>query len=118
MFPRKRNYKESSEQVKFIMRIRWLHPEILIFAVPNGGTRSKLEAARLKKEGLLKGIPDVIVAKRTNDYGGLYLEFKTAEGKLSPEQVIIHNKLTAEGYKVEVVRSCEDALAVFKEYIG
>ena len=33
------------------------HPELRIFAIPNGGKRGKLEAMRLRLEGTSPGVP-------------------------------------------------------------
>ena len=53
------------------------------FAVPNGGQRNKVNASRLKAEGVRAGVPDVIVP--ISQWGpdgsilwrcGLYIEFK------------------------------------------
>ena len=100
------------------MRIRWLYPDVLIFSIPNGGKRSKTEAVQLKKEGALKGIPDLFIAKQNRVYAGLFIEMKTEEGKLSPEQIIMHNKLKSEGYQVITAHSFDEAYEEFKNYIS
>ena len=37
------------------------NPRAVIFSIPNGGTRNKLEAITLKATGLLAGVSDLIV---------------------------------------------------------
>ena len=48
-----------------------------LFAVPNGGHRSKTEAARLKAEGVVAGVSDLILLKSNHQYGALLIEMKT-----------------------------------------
>lgn len=79
------------------------HPQHrgLLFAVPNGGKRSVVEANRMKHMGLVAGIPDMIFA-----YAGkiTFLEFKTLDGKLSDVQKEIHIKLMIAGFDIRIVR--------------
>jgi hypothetical protein len=55
-----------------------------VFAIPNGGLRDKAVAAKLKKTGVLAGVPDIAIAGA----GGhvWFLEVKTSAGKLSADQ--------------------------------
>lgn len=110
-------FQEHTEQVKFIQRCRWLKPDLLAYAIPNGGKRNPKEAVRLKAEGVLSGIPDVCIAHPTSWYHGLYLEFKTAKGRTSQNQQDVIAQLRANGYRVDVVRSCEEAWQVLEEYL-
>ena len=75
------------------MCVRWFrlqYPSIanLLFSVPNGGYRNALEAAALKREGLVAGVADLILLYRTKDYGALCIEMKTDQktSKQSPSQ--------------------------------
>ena len=108
---------EHTEQTKFVMRARCMHPDLLIFAVPNGGKRDPREAARLKAEGVLPGVPDIVVARAASGYHGLYLEFKTPTGRTSAKQQAVIAQLVDEGYRVEIVRSAEDAWTVLEGYL-
>jgi hypothetical protein len=57
-------------------------PDVRIFAIPNGGKRSKREAERLKLEGVSPGVPDLFVPQWR-----LWIEMKAAKGgRLSFEQ--------------------------------
>ena len=47
--------------------VKWFnitHPKLkgLLFAVPNGGRRDKVTAAKLKEEGVVAGVADLILA--------------------------------------------------------
>jgi hypothetical protein len=57
-------------------------PDVRIFAIPNGGKRSKREAERLKLEGVSPGVPDLFIPQWR-----LWIEMKTAKGgRTSDEQ--------------------------------
>lgn len=110
---------ESTEQIILMARIRHFHPDTLAFAIPNGGKRDPKEAVRLKKEGVLAGVPDVCVAEPRGTWHGLYIEMKRQKGgKVSPEQQQIHDKLVKRGYKVVVAEGVEPAYKAFLEYIS
>lgn len=61
--PRDRN-AEAQIQASIVQWIRLVAPELLIFHVPNGGYRTRAEAARLKWIGVLAGIPDLVLLGR------------------------------------------------------
>lgn len=111
---------EHKIQSSFFQWIYWkrrdLHP--YIFAIPNGELRSKAVAIRLKKEGLKAGVSDIFLAKPTNKYHGLWMEFKAAKNKLSPVQEEFMNNMLSQGYECAVVRSLEEALIVLEKYLN
>jgi hypothetical protein len=102
---------EARIQASVVAWVRLVAPHVLVFAVPNGGLRTKAEAARLKWTGVVAGIPDLIVIAP----GGRihFAEVKATGGSLSPAQRAIHEALTALGTPPAIVRSVEDARRVF-----
>jgi hypothetical protein len=52
---------EHVEQSLFVQWFRRSYPNVLIFAIPNGGARSKATAGRLRVEGVVAGVPALIV---------------------------------------------------------
>lgn len=85
----------------------------LMFAIPNGGLRSKATASNLKKTGVKRGVPDVMLPTAMGGFHGLYIEMKTMKtvgkrgqliggGIVEDEQEAWHNALLAEGYCVAV----------------
>jgi hypothetical protein len=96
---------EHFEQREFVRWFRQTYPAVRIFAIPNGGARSPSVAARLKAEGVSKGVPDLYIpAWRT------WVEMKrTKGGTLSPEQKDWHIYLQDIGDFVIVAKGCEDA---------
>lgn len=73
---------EHVEQREFVMWFRQNYSPVRIFAIPNGGKRGKVEAARLKAEGVSAGVPDLYVPEWK-----LWIEMKRQEdGVLSTDQ--------------------------------
>lgn len=57
------------------------YPELrLMYHIPNGGQRSKSEAARFKAAGVRAGVPDIFLPCPRSRYHGLYIELKRVKG--------------------------------------
>lgn len=116
--------------------VRWFNlqwPEYrgLLFAIPNGGARSKATAGKLKAEGVVAGVADLILLVPDNyetlatprsgtwyhSIHALCIEMKTAKGRQSPEQKEWQKKVEAVGYKYAVVRSLEDFIKQINDYL-
>lgn len=79
----------------------WFHPA-------NGGARSKVEAARFKAEGVVAGVPDLILIRGGYVYA---LELKTQQGRLSPAQKTMHARLIEAGAMVATAHDVDEAIA-------
>ncbi|HEX6925443.1 MAG TPA: VRR-NUC domain-containing protein [Longimicrobiaceae bacterium] len=117
-----RQYKEHDEQAAVI---RWAMlrslaiPELaLLHAIPNGGHRSRVAAARLKAEGVKAGVPDLALPVPRGPYHGLYIEMKTRYGRPSVEQNWWLNRLCEQGYRAVVCRGFEEARAEIESYLA
>lgn len=91
---------------------------LLWTAVPNGGKRSPITGAILKKEGVKPGVPDVLVFDWTSDNRrwGLAIELKNGKaGRTSPAQREWMDALRARGWRVEVCRSLDEVLDLLRE---
>lgn len=56
-------------------------PELaLLYHIPNGGSRHKAEAARLRAEGVRSGVPDLCLPVPRGGCHGLYIELKRLRG--------------------------------------
>ena len=78
-------------------------PQGVIFSVPNGGERNKVEAMKLKATGLLAGVSDLIVILPTKEI--LFIEMKKHDGRQDTEQIKFQNKIEKLGYKYLLIRS-------------
>ena len=103
--------EEAKIQAAIVQWCGSVAPECLIFAVPNGGLRSKSEAALFKWTGVVAGIPDLIVLVP----GGraLFLEVKTETGVVSDVQRQMMMTMQSLGFQTAVVRSIEDTTKAF-----
>ncbi len=96
---------EASEQQGFLTWFHQKFPDVLIYHTPNGEKRSISVAVRLKKLGVVRGIPDLFVPSWR-----LWLEFKRADGgTVSPEQQKIMDYLQRVGYTVMVCHGATEA---------
>ena len=111
---------ESQEQQRLVLKLRWLHPDVSFFAIPNGGKRGKAEARRMVLEGVEKGTPDIFIAKAMGKYHGLFIELKRAIKTLSStseDQIKKHKELNADGYLTIVCYGCDGAYKNILEYL-
>lgn len=103
--------------------VRWFalqHPELhgRLFAVPNGGRRDAVTAAKMKAEGVVAGVADLILLRSNRDYGALLVEMKTASGRQSESQKKWQLALCSDDeYKYVVCRSLDDFIREVSDYL-
>ena len=116
--PIRRKSKEHIEQTKFVQFVRTFYPELLCFAIPNGGDVSATQRIKLVHEGMLAGAPDLLIFGK--DKPTLAIEFKRPDGKgrISDEQRNLHEQLKFIGVKVEVCKSHEEAKMVLAQWLA
>lgn len=103
------NNREHNLQVACVRWFRYQYPNAIIYAIPNGGQRNAIVAAKLKAEGVLAGVPDLFVAVAAKGWHGMYIEMKDGtQGRLSLHQANMIVKLQQAGYNCVVCRSFED----------
>ena len=113
---------EHQEQCALFEWSAWqegLWPELrLLHAIPNGGKRDKVTAARLKEEGVKAGVPDLCLPVPRGGKHGLYIEMKRRKGgKVSPDQLQWLDDLMHQGYECHVCRGCDEARETILEYL-
>jgi hypothetical protein len=75
--------------------------------------QTKAESAIFKGMGVIAGIPDIFVLRA----GRLFaLELKAPGGRISPAQVVCHERLRAVGALVAVAVGLDDALARLEQW--
>ena len=113
---------EDTEQINVITWAQWqqqAHPELeLLHHCPNGGSRNKAEAVKLKQMGVVAGMPDLCLPVAKGIYIGLYVEMKYNKGRLEESQKNMLKKLAAAGHYCAVCYGSEAAIEVIREYIG
>lgn len=113
---------EDTEQMSVMDWARWnqnVHPELeLLHHCPNGGSRNKAEAVKLKQMGVKAGIPDLCLPVPMGVYSGLYIEMKYDTGRLEDGQKKMLKALAAAGHYCTVCYGAEEAIRVLEEYIN
>lgn len=118
---RKRSsYDEHYLQAAEVRYIRGVYPDLeeVFFAVPNGGKRTSRQAEWLKEEGMKAGVSDMILLKRTSQYGFLCIENKTPKGRQEPEQKVFQHEVERHGGKYIIVRSIDEFTNAIDNYLN
>ena len=89
-----------------------------IFAIPNGGKRHIGVAKKLKVEGVKAGVCDVFCAIPSNGMHGLFIEFKSATGKLSSLQAEFINTMQYNDYACIVCKGVDEAFKGLNKYLS
>jgi hypothetical protein len=104
---------EHLEQVRFVSWLRKNYPEHKVFAIPNGGKRGKMEAGRLKAEGVLAGVHDLHIPSLK-----LWIEMKKdSKGRVSKEQREWGAYVESIGQHWFVGNGFDDAKNKFKSFL-
>ncbi len=114
--------KESDEQAMIFEWCAWnmgRYPELeLLYHIPNGGKRSKPEAARFKREGVKAGVPDLCLPVARRGFHGLYIELKAEGGVVSDAQEKWIAGLKRQNYCAFVVYGAAAAIKALEFYLG
>lgn len=111
---RKMRRTEQAVQGMLVRTLRLVLPRsAFVFAVPNGGWRSPIEAAIFQGQGVVAGFPDLTVLWAGRAF---CMEVKSDEGRVAARQVAVHRGLRAAQVPVAIVRSLDDALTFLKAH--
>jgi hypothetical protein len=116
-----RKRSEATEQVRVV---NWSkaysikYPELkLLFHVPNGGSRNRIEAQNLKAQGVKAGVPDLCLPVPHGSYHGLYIELKYSKNKTTELQEWWLAQLAAQDYKTAVCYGADEAMDTIAHYL-
>ena len=107
----KRNDAEGDLQ-----RAIWSHilirgtPDTIAYAVPNGGARAAATGARLKAQGVVPGIADLMFILA--DGSAAAMELKAGNNRQSPEQVAFAQRCDRVGVPYALVYDLDTALEI------
>lgn len=107
---------EAKIQQEAIMKIWNEMPEtrLCLFHVPNGGIRNAQEGAKLKAQGVISGVPDLVFVWAGKTH---YIEVKTQTGVLSKNQKTLHQKWMEQGVEVEVMRTSNEIVDFIRKLV-
>ncbi len=108
---------EIQIQAKAYQYLHNNYPQLrgLLFHVPNGGNRNKIEGMQLKAAGVIPGVPDLLLVWRGKVN---WIEVKTTSGSVSPIQAHIHQVWVENGAKGTIARSAEEIIEFVLDMIG
>lgn len=111
---------EHSLQSRCVRWFRLTFPNMRhnLFAVPNGGYRTKTTAALMKAEGQLSGVADLILLKRKGKCGALLLEAKVKGNYQSDNQKLWQSLIEADGYEYRIFHTLEEFIEIVTEYLN
>lgn len=95
------------------------YPELAFLCGSLVGVRLNIvQAVRAKRMGVKKGYPDIFLPVAREKYFGLFIELKSKDGRVKPEQKIWHKFLSEQGYLVYTLRSAEEAIKIIQIYLS
>jgi len=105
---------ESCEQINFFLWVKFNHPNLIIFSIPNGNLRNKAVAAKLKREGVLPGVSDIFCPELK-----LWIEMKRVKGSsTSKEQRQFLADMIKLGYRAEIAKGFIEAKKIVLKYLN
>lgn len=109
----------SSEYDEQVIVIQYCDlKRIPVFAIPNGGSRNKIEAAKMQASGVKAGVPDLCIPVPCGEYHSLYIEMKYGKNKTSQMQDEWIERLRSLGHKVCVCYGANAAIDEIEKYLS
>lgn len=93
-------------------------PAHLLIGIPQQAKRTDAGYCRMTAEGMRPGTPDLFLAVPRGPFGGLWIEMKKGDGKLSPPQKVMLADLAAGGYRVMDCYTAGSARETILNYLG
>jgi hypothetical protein len=118
------NPTEHAEQAAVCLWLQYAHPDVLFWATPNGASLGGKQNQRygqvnkLKAEGMLPGVADIIIAESCGGYHACGLEMKSLTGKLSENQEWFLAQLRERGWYTIVAHGADEAIAELAKYLS
>lgn len=102
--------------------VRWFRMQYrrynkLLFAVPNGGKRDPITASRLKAEGVVPGVSDLIFLYPNGIYPFLCIEMKYGKNEQSEHQKEWQEDVESVGGLYLVINSFDSFKTAINNYI-
>ena len=97
--------------VRKYQELRWLHH------VPNGGSRNKQEAVKLKQMGVRAGVSDLHLPFPHGKYHSLYIEMKYGTNRTTKEQDEFLEAMQDAGHLVLICYSTEAGIEALINYL-
>lgn len=108
---------------KAIMQWVSVHPKLkeykpFMLHIPNEGKRTLRHGRLMKSLGMRKGAVDLFIAVPRHGFGGAWIELKSANGVLRPEQKQFLDDMKANNFHTDVCWSIEEGIKTISWYLG
>ncbi len=114
---------KRSEHDEQVALFRWVATRLavypgldLLYAIPNGGQRTKAAAGKLKAEGVKAGVSDLHLPVPLHGKHGLWIEMKVKPNKPTEAQSAWLTRMQALGHAVGVAYSAAEAQELLVHY--
>ena len=98
-------------------RLQYPNLALLLFAVPNGCRRDAKTGARMRYEGVIKGVADLMLLIPKKGYASLCIEMKTPKGVQSKFQKEWQREAEKYRNKYVVCRSLQEFIYEVNSYL-
>ena len=105
---------EARQQAAIVEWARLVMPQCIIYHVPNGGFRTKPEAARLKWMGVYPGITDLVIVDEPGF--SYFMEVKGPDGVLSADQKTFRDLCLTKKWPWGIVHNVTEASALVNKW--
>ena len=111
--------QEQEAVFEWVVLMRNQYPELdLLYHCPNGADRHPAVAAKLKRQGVKAGVPDLFLPVARGGFHGLYIELKRRKGgRVSEEQASWLKALEGQMYRAVVCHGAEEACDEIYRYL-
>lgn len=110
-------HKEADLQRGCVRWLRLRYKRVVHFSVPNEGRMNPRTGRIYNEMGRMAGVPDLFIACPRGGWAGLFVEFKSPEGRLTQLQKDAQERLTSAGYRVETIRDFDTFVNTVTEYL-
>lgn len=112
--------EEHRLQTACVRYFRYRYPRLALclIAVPNGGRRDAVTGAKLKAEGVVAGVSDLLLLVPSGNYHGMCIEMKTPKGRQSEAQRRWQQAIEKQGYKYALARSTGQFMQEIDSYLA
>lgn len=110
--------KEQIEQIQVFDFLKFHKLDELAFHSATERSCSPQHGAILKRMGVRRGVPDILILRPSCGFHGLGIELKVKPNKPTPEQLEFLALLNANGYLGVVRYGADEAIKTIQEYLG
>lgn len=89
----------------------------VLFSVPNEGKRSRSNANRMKAQGIVSGVADLVLAVARGGFHGLFIEMKSEKGRQTDNQKRFQADVEKQGYKYIICHGFDEFTAEITKYL-